>query len=73
MTIPGFTAESALGKNREYRMTATHETAGQTVKAQLNCAGCDNFCTRECEGLPIQAVGRCFFACRSRCCRGIRE
>jgi hypothetical protein len=74
MTIPGFTAESAVYQNRDYRMAAARpESAGQTVKAQLNCAGCTDYCTQECEGLPTHALGRCFFACRSRCCRGIRD
>lgn len=73
MNIPGFTAESSVGASSHYRLVARHEWGEQTVRAQVNCTGCTNYCTQECEGLPLHSLGRCFWACYPRCCRGIRD
>ncbi len=73
MNIPGFTAESSIGANSNYRLAARHEWGEQAVRVQMNCTGCDNYCTQECEGLPVHSLGRCFRACYSRCCHGIRD
>ena len=45
----------------------------QTVRAQVNCSGCANYCTQECQGYPYYYLGRCFSACYGRCCHGIRD
>jgi hypothetical protein len=73
MNIPGFTAESSIGASSNYRLAARHDWGEQTVRAQVNCLGCANYSTQECEDLPPHLLGPCYRFYYNRCCHGIRD